>query len=80
MFSYNVVSETSSASPESIGIPAPIPTPGFEEARRSFTPSPNAPYAADAQLQSNLRRAVPAGTYQRDIADPNVSPAAKLRR
>jgi hypothetical protein len=80
MFSYNVVSETSSASPESINIPTPAPAPVFEEARRSFTPSPNAPYAADARLQSNLRRAVPAGAYQRNIADPNVSPAATMRR
>jgi hypothetical protein len=78
LFSYNVVNEASSTGLEEVNS-APS-TPSYDEARRTFTPAPNAPYAANRQGQSTLRGAVPAGAFQRDLTDPGATPASTLRR
>lgn len=83
MFSYNVVSDVETVPP---GLsPAIVPSeqgeplPGLEAAQR-VRPQTNAAVQYDARLQGLNRRAVPYGTYHRDITDPSVRPAATLRR
>jgi hypothetical protein len=85
MFSYNVIGEggAGGAGGSVSDIPQPppvVPSPAFESAQRMQKAANGVATPGDAAATSAMRRAVPAGSYRRDITDPSVVPAATLRR